>query len=116
MKGDRGGAADHRRIAVDRTGDNRTRRLDRRKFDRRRGQMMQGLADLAAVFVVGDLRRGRMVLDNRHREPARERQVMVMPAEQDRLEQHREEAEPCGHDPRADHVSRQARQKPRNTR
>ena len=57
---------------------------------------MQDLADLAAVFIAGKLRRGRRIFEDRRREMPGEMQIVMVPAEQDGLEQHREEAEPCG--------------------
>jgi len=85
-----------RGFATDSAADVCARGAHHWEIDRRRGQMVQDLANLAAVFVVRDLRRCRRVLDDRHRQPARKRQVMVMPGEQDGLEQDREEAKPRG--------------------
>src|ERR1700722_14833327 len=64
-KGEGAGPGDSSGLARDRNTRDRKRRRRGCDIDRRRGQMMQDLADLAAVFVVRSLRRPGRGFDNR---------------------------------------------------
>ena len=78
-------------------GRDRERRRRGDEIDRRRGQVMQDLANLAAVLVVGDLqRRGRIFEDRRRKATGKIQLMMVQQPNRTAWEQHRKEAEPCG--------------------
>ena len=94
MKSEGEGAGDKADIARAKTGHDRVRRWRAGKIDGRRALMMQSLANLAAIGVVGRLRHRRRVLDDRSALMPRKTQIVVMPAEQDRLEQDGEQTEP----------------------
>lgn len=94
VEGEVGAAGDDGGFALDRVRRSCRRRCNGGEVNRRRGQLMQNLADLAAIFVVERLRRRSRVLDDRRAEMPGEDRVVVVPAEQDRLKQHRKQAEP----------------------
>ena len=79
------GTRDKRRFAWGRGRRNSERRRRGREIDRRRSQVMQDLADLAAVLVLGDLRRSGGVFQYGRRQMAGEVQFVVMPTKDDRL-------------------------------
>ena len=93
-KGERQSSSDNNGVRCAVAPYHRKRRLSSDHINRRGVQMMEDLADLAAVLVVGRLRRDGRFFDDRNRQAAGDGQIVVMPAEQDRLEQHREDAEP----------------------
>ena len=78
-----------------RDGSDRERRWSVGNVNRCRSQVMQNLADLATVFVVGELRCGGRVFEDRRWKTPGEGQIVVVPTKQDGLEQNGEEAEPC---------------------
>ena len=104
----------------DRGGSDRGRWRGADNVNRRRCQVMQDLADLAAVFVVSELRRGGRAFENWYRETPREGQIVVMPSKQDGLEQKSEQAQ-LGRQARCAttalaHASRHWLQRPLSTR
>src|SRR5580698_651334 len=61
--------------------------------------MMENLTDLAAILIVRELRRRGRVFDCRDRQALGEAEIVVVPAEQNGLKQHRKETEPRGQPP-----------------
>jgi hypothetical protein len=119
MKGEGKGASG--KDGLGRVGDGR----DRERWwctgniDRSCRQVMQDLADLAAVCVVSELRYTSVVFENRRRQVSGERQIVVVPTKEDGLEQNSEQAqlsrEPWATETLA-HASRHWLQRPLSTR
>ena len=96
MKGERRCVSAKRRVAGDYGRGDRQGRWACGEVGRRGGQMVQHLTDLAAIFVVDRQWRRVWVAGGRSGLLPGEDEIVVVPAEEDRLEQHREEAEPRG--------------------
>jgi hypothetical protein len=87
MKGEGKGAGE--KDSLGRVGDGRDRERRRRagNIDRRRRQVMQDLADLAAVFMDVQLRGGGGVFDDRRGKLPGEPQIVMVPTKEEGLEQ-----------------------------
>ena len=72
------------------------RRRGAGNIDRRGGQMMQDLTDLAAVSIVSELQRGCRLFEDWYGQAPGEGQIVVVPTKQDGLKQNGEKAEPRG--------------------